>query len=67
MGWSDNQPTEEGIYWFHELGKLRPEITHVDVLQGWPHKTLLVRFTNGRREQLRNLTGQWYGPLEVPS
>ena len=57
--WTSEKPTLAGWYWLKEPDSVEAEIVYVGMMQA-------VWFNSGRREQLHNVQGHWYGPLDSP-
>jgi len=61
LKWTTDRPTKPGWYWFRCPNIMRPpEIVEVfSTGEQW--------HIDGVRNNVANLDGQWYGPLEVPA
>jgi hypothetical protein len=55
--WTDELPVKDGWYWWRASDEHSPEAKHVvKGLTDW----------GGEMEEVRNIGGEWYGPIEVP-
>jgi IS4 transposase len=63
--WRRSKPKEEGWYWWRgrKDGLNMPFIIEIITMHDSVRNRLVACFTNGRREWLDDLHGEWQGPL----